>query len=225
MVDRGLDELGAELRSLISPIGGARGQLGCGSHPSRRSNKQFSPIVRMDRRHPRYRTSRRLSRPFARTRTVRGVPSGGRPRLVVARPGFRDCRRRQWGGTMLRKGRGTMTITLELPPEAEAELWAEVRRRDAEGVQRLLAQALAPTVANRDVASEPPISGRSVADQLAAAGRLVSSWPKLRLTRWRAPGCGRCLGCLVPCLVPHCLRRGGDVNCWQSTALASVSWR
>ena len=40
-----------------------------------------------------------------------------------------------------------MTITLELPPEAEAQLWAEIRRRDADGVQRLLAQALAPTVA------------------------------------------------------------------------------
>lgn len=40
-----------------------------------------------------------------------------------------------------------MTITLELPPEVETELWAQVRRRDAQGVQRLLAQALAPTVA------------------------------------------------------------------------------
>ena len=40
-----------------------------------------------------------------------------------------------------------MTITLELPPDVESQLRAQVRRRDAEGVQRLLAQALAPTVA------------------------------------------------------------------------------
>ena len=68
-----------------------------------------------------------------------------------------------------------MTITLELPPEVEAELWAEIRGRDADGVQRLLAHALAPSVAallqqtvDELTDSEFEATADRLADELAA---------------------------------------------------------
>lgn len=39
-----------------------------------------------------------------------------------------------------------MTITLELPPNVEAQLRENAARRDAEAMRRILAEAVAPTV-------------------------------------------------------------------------------
>jgi len=39
-----------------------------------------------------------------------------------------------------------MTITVQLPPELEAKLRAEIARHNAERVRRLLAEAVAPAV-------------------------------------------------------------------------------
>jgi antitoxin ParD1/3/4 len=63
-----------------------------------------------------------------------------------------------------------MTITLELPPHLEGQLRDSVARGDAEAVQRLLAEALAPAVTALLNEATPPLSDaefEALADQLA----------------------------------------------------------
>jgi antitoxin ParD1/3/4 len=63
-----------------------------------------------------------------------------------------------------------VTITIELPEEVEAQLRESVARQDAEGVRRLLAAAVTPTV--EALLRQPPAElsdadFETVADQLA----------------------------------------------------------
>jgi antitoxin ParD1/3/4 len=63
-----------------------------------------------------------------------------------------------------------MKITLELPPDVEAQLRERATRRDVEAVRRLLAEALTPTVEAllRETSEElTDEEFEAVADQLA----------------------------------------------------------
>ena len=63
-----------------------------------------------------------------------------------------------------------MTITLEVPPHLEGPLRDSIARGDAAEVQRLLAEAFAPTVADMLKQEPPPLSDaefEALADQLA----------------------------------------------------------
>jgi hypothetical protein len=66
-----------------------------------------------------------------------------------------------------------MTITLEVPPHLEGPLRDRIARGDAAEVQRLLAEAFAPTVAVLLTQAPPPLSD---AEFEALADQLTDEW-------------------------------------------------
>jgi antitoxin ParD1/3/4 len=66
-----------------------------------------------------------------------------------------------------------MTFSLEISPELEGKLRECIARGDAAAVQRLLADAFAPTVATMLSQTQPPLSD---AEFEALADELADSW-------------------------------------------------
>lgn len=76
-----------------------------------------------------------------------------------------------------------LTVTLELSPEAEAELRAKLARHDAEGVRRVLMDVLTPTIEAllQQKLPQNDADWEAAADQLAGilAARIAADAPVL----------------------------------------------